>query len=98
MNLGLGFYGRSFTLKDTNCTEPGCPFDTKDFVNGGGAPGICSQSSGILTDYEIERVLKQYNPDVVYDEAAAANWITWDSNQWCVLVYGLTIGSFAYLS
>lgn len=43
---------------------------------------FCSQSSGILTDYEIERVLEQYNPDVVYDEAAAANWITWDSNQW----------------
>lgn len=24
--MGIGFYGRSFTLKDNICIEPGCPF------------------------------------------------------------------------
>jgi chitinase len=86
VNLGLGYYGRSFSLKDTSCTKPGCPFDTSDFVHGGGAPGDCTGSSGILSDYEINRVLEQYNPEIIYDEAAAVNWITWDHNQWCVQV------------
>jgi chitinase len=26
INLGIGFYGRSYTLEDKSCTEPGCPF------------------------------------------------------------------------
>jgi chitinase len=26
VNLGLGFYGRSYTLSDPSCSSPGCPF------------------------------------------------------------------------
>ncbi|ORY01574.1 hypothetical protein BCR34DRAFT_592200 [Clohesyomyces aquaticus] len=26
INLGIGFYGRSYTLEDANCNTPGCPF------------------------------------------------------------------------
>ncbi|KAJ5515745.1 hypothetical protein N7527_007305 [Penicillium freii] len=89
VNLGLGFYGRSFTLKDTSCTTPGCLLDTTDFVNGGGAPGQCTDSSGILSDYEINRILEQYDPKVIYNEQAGVNWITWDSNQWCVQNWSL---------
>ncbi|KAJ5405141.1 glycoside hydrolase [Penicillium sp. CMV-2018d] len=96
VNLGLGFYGRSFTLKDTSCTTPGCPFDTKDFVNGGGAPGQCTDSSGILSDYEINRILEQYDPKVIYNEQAGVNWITWDSNQWCVQIWSLETLSPTY--
>jgi len=33
LNLGLGFYGRSFQLSDPSCYTPGCLF------KGGGAPG-----------------------------------------------------------
>lgn len=41
--LGMGFYGRSFTLSDLNCVEPGCSF------NAGGHPGPCTGTSGILS-------------------------------------------------
>jgi chitinase len=81
--LGLGFYGRSFTLNDTSCTYPGCDFD-KRYGSGGGAPGECTDTSGILTDYEINRVINRYKPDVVYNEQAAVNWFTWNTNQWYV--------------
>ncbi|KAJ5878943.1 hypothetical protein N7455_002408 [Penicillium solitum] len=80
--LGLGYYGRSFTLKDPSCDTPGCAFDKTEDSAGGGKAGKCTNTTGILTDYEIERVIKQYNPDVTYNEQAAVNWMTWDSNQW----------------
>lgn len=82
--LGLGYYGRSFTLKDPSCDMPGCAFDKTEDSAGGGKAGKCTNTTGILTDYEIERVIKQYNPDVTYNEQAAVNWMTWDSNQWYV--------------
>jgi GH18 family chitinase len=41
--LGVGFYGRSFTLKDPSCYEPGCPFST------GGNEGPCTKTSGVLS-------------------------------------------------
>ena len=36
VNLGLGFYGRSYTLADANCWQPGCAFA------GAGHAGTCS--------------------------------------------------------
>lgn len=82
--LGLGFYGRSFTLADPSCNTPECPFDTANNYTGGGTPGECTVTSGILSDYEIDRIIQQYNPPVQYDAAAGVNWITWNNNQWFV--------------
>lgn len=89
--LGIGFYGRSFTLQDTSCTEPGCPFANSSALgssSGGGDPGECTGTSGILSNYEISRVLKQYSPEVQYDEKAGVKWITWDEDQWSVSSLG----------
>ncbi|EAW14096.1 bacteriodes thetaiotaomicron symbiotic chitinase [Aspergillus clavatus NRRL 1] len=80
--LGLGFYGRSFTLADPSCNTPGCPFYTKNNSTGGGVAGECTVTSGILSDYEINRILEQYNVNVEYDATAGVNWMTWNSNQW----------------
>lgn len=80
--LGLGFYGRSFTLADSSCNAPGCAFDTSAYSGGGAAPGQCTQTSGILSDYEINRIIEEYNPTLQYDETAGVNWITWNDNQW----------------
>lgn len=38
VNLGLAFYGRSYTLSDPECNTPGCDF------SGPGRPGQCSVS------------------------------------------------------
>lgn len=80
--LGLGFYGRSFTLADPSCTTPGCAFDTQHNSTGGAAAGECTDTSGILSDYEINRIIQGNSPVVEYDSAAAVNWMTWNINQW----------------
>ncbi|KAF9631827.1 putative glycosyl hydrolases family 18 protein [Lasiodiplodia theobromae] len=51
VNLGLGFYGRSFQLADPSCNTPGCLF------KGGGAPGECTGSSGTLSYREIMAIM-----------------------------------------
>lgn len=40
--LGLGWYGRSFTLSDPSCNKPWCTFTA------GGKAGPCSGEAGIL--------------------------------------------------
>lgn len=45
--IGLGFYGRSFTMTDTGCSTAGCAF------SGGGTLGECTNSAGILSFAEI---------------------------------------------
>ncbi|KAL1970079.1 hypothetical protein VTN77DRAFT_6484 [Rasamsonia byssochlamydoides] len=76
VNLGIGFYGRSYTLSDPSCTAPGCPFSA------GGNPGPCTQSSGILSYDEIVSIIESGNATVVLDTAAAVEIAIWDSNQW----------------
>jgi chitinase len=83
--LGLGFYGRSFTLKDASCNTPGCAFaiDTGlEGSTGGANPGTCTGTSGILSDYEIARILDKSSPHVAYDATAGVNWMAWNDNQW----------------
>lgn len=74
--MGLGFYGRSFTLADPSCNKPGCPF------SGGANPGQCTQTSGILSNSEIQRLIKSKGLTPILDSTAAIKYITWDSNQW----------------
>lgn len=75
--LGFGFYGRSFTLEDPNCSKPGCRF------SGGSHPGACTATSGYLAHYEIQDILNK-NPsiEVHHDEEAAVKYFSWDTNQW----------------
>jgi chitinase len=73
--MGLGFYGRSFTLTDPSCTVAGCPFSS------GGTAGPCSASSGTLMDVEIQDVIAAGGV-VTLDSAAAVKQVVWDTNQW----------------
>ncbi|PYI12290.1 glycoside hydrolase [Aspergillus sclerotiicarbonarius CBS 121057] len=76
--MGLGFYGRSFTLNDTSCVTAGCPFSST------GKAGLCTASAGILSFTEIESILKDSSRGAtkVYDSEAAVQIVTFDSNQW----------------
>jgi chitinase len=47
---GMAFYGRSFTLSNPSCSEPGCTFDS------GGNAGKCSNTAGILLNPEIQPI------------------------------------------
>lgn len=75
ITLGLAYYGRSFTLTDPSCNDPGCRFTE------GARPGVCTGAAGVLSLAEIERI--RSTEDVVegYDMTAAVKWMTWDSDQ-----------------
>jgi chitinase len=73
--MGLGFYGRSFTLADPSCSSPGCKFSA------GGNPGPCSATAGILLNSEIQDIIAS-GVTPTLDSDAAVKQIVWDSNQW----------------
>jgi len=68
VNLGLAFYGRSFTLEDSSCKTPGCPFSS------GGTAGSCTATSGILSDSEIRSIITQYDLTPTLDSDAAVKY------------------------
>ena len=74
--LGLGFYGRSFTLKNPACNTPGCAFTS------GGDPGSCTATSGILSNTEIQRIIDDHNLVPTLDQKAGVKYMTWNTNQW----------------
>ncbi|GAW17905.1 hypothetical protein ANO14919_073740 [Xylariales sp. No.14919] len=76
INLGLGFYGRSFQLSDPSCYQPGCSF------KGGASPGPCTDNSGTLSYAEIMDIIDEHNLTPYYDEENAVKWITWGGDQW----------------
>ncbi|KGM92181.1 uncharacterized protein PADG_11719 [Paracoccidioides brasiliensis Pb18] len=69
VSLGLAFYGRSFALADPSYTTPGCTFTRDgDGTSGGAKPGKCTLTSGTLSNYEINRILKENFPPVIHDQ------------------------------
>lgn len=72
--MGIGFYGRSFTLSDPSCSRPGCGFSS------GANPGKCSGNAGTLMFSEIEDVVAA-GATVTLDKEAAVKQVVWDSNQ-----------------
>ncbi|GAW17403.1 hypothetical protein ANO14919_068600 [Xylariales sp. No.14919] len=76
VNLGIGFYGRTFTLKDHSCTSPGCPFSAA------GKKGPCTDTDGILSFKEISDIRSQYNLMTVDDKVAKVNYFTYNQDQW----------------
>ena len=76
LNLGVGFYGRSFQLSDPSCSQPGCLF------RGGASPGPCTENSGTVSYNEIMNVVDQYSLSPQYDKENAVKYVTWNSDQW----------------
>ncbi|CZS88466.1 uncharacterized protein RAG0_00213 [Rhynchosporium agropyri] len=76
--LGQGWYGRSFTLKDSSCNIPNgkCQF------SGGANPGKCSNAAGILDLQEIKDIVSSNSLTPTWDKTAGVKWITWGGNQW----------------
>lgn len=76
VNLGLAFYGRSFTIESSSCTKPGCQYLSA------GTKGNCSQSAGILFNSEIKALIDDQNLTSTLYKDAAVKTITWDTDQW----------------
>lgn len=84
--LGLGFYGRSFKMKDPGCMKAGCEFS--EGANG----GACTGTAGVLSAAEINEVIAK-GATVTYDEEAAVKIVTWDSTQWVSFDDTKTLGT-----
>ncbi|KAL7892931.1 hypothetical protein HDV64DRAFT_272901 [Trichoderma sp. TUCIM 5745] len=76
VNLGLAFYGRSFTLQNASCTKPGCPY-----LSAGDA-GRCSGQAGILFGSEITTILKDNDLTPTLYKDAAVKTVNWNGDQW----------------
>ncbi|KAK4096330.1 glycoside hydrolase family 18 protein [Parathielavia hyrcaniae] len=75
VHMGLGFYGRSFTMKDPGCLAAGCEFTD------GARGGECTGTPGVLSAAEIVKIIED-GATVTSDQAAAVKIVTWDSDQW----------------
>ncbi|UKZ63160.1 uncharacterized protein TrAtP1_004390 [Trichoderma atroviride] len=89
INLGIGFYGRSYAVADPICNLVGCEFLTGNLLSSGGAAGPCTKTRGILSYEEINDLIaaNQAKALVRYDETAAVkmliygqgmNWVSYD--------------------
>ncbi|KAI6914076.1 hypothetical protein D0869_03271 [Hortaea werneckii] len=74
--LGLGFYGRAFTLESQGCSKPGCDF------SGSAKEGACTEQSGILSNSEIQDIITENGITPILVKEDAVKYLTWDSNQW----------------
>ncbi|KAI4591932.1 hypothetical protein KJ359_012063 [Pestalotiopsis sp. 9143b] len=75
VNMGLGFYGRSFTMKDPSCMTAGCEFTE------GGNGGECTGTAGVLSAAEISKIIAD-GATMTLDATAGVQIVTWDTDQW----------------
>lgn len=62
-------------MKDPGCMAPGCEFSD-------GAPGgECTGTPGVLSAAEIRKIIDG-GAKMTFDEAAAVQIVTWNSNHW----------------
>ncbi|RDW72347.1 glycoside hydrolase family 18 protein [Aspergillus mulundensis] len=73
--LGMAFYGRSFTVVDPSCTEPGC-----EYISAGNA-GNCSNTAGILLNPEIKNIISDNKLKPTLHKDAGVKALSWES-QW----------------
>lgn len=73
--MGLGFYGRGYTLSDPSCNQLLCPF------SGPSDPAPCTNFAGVMSLIEIETLIteKSLVPELLAD--SMMKQITW-SDQW----------------
>lgn len=76
VNLGLAFYGRSYTLEDPECDTPGCVFTDP------GRPYRCGTQGGYLPYKDIAEIRKAKDAHEVHDEETGAMYMTYDHDQW----------------
>ncbi|KAL2809321.1 glycoside hydrolase superfamily [Aspergillus granulosus] len=80
--MGMAFYGRTFTLADPGCTEPGCTYRS------GGNAGGCSQTVGFLLNSEIQDTIESlgltptlYEEDAVKVVTFRDQWVSYDDEE-----------------
>ncbi|KAL4902677.1 glycoside hydrolase superfamily [Aspergillus multicolor] len=75
--LGMVFYGRTFALADTSCSQPGCLFTS------GGQKGDCSLETSSLMNSELDEIRVERGISPKLDKESAAQILVWD-DQWVI--------------
>lgn len=86
VSMGLGFYGRSFTMKDPSCMAAGCEFSSA------GSNGTCTGTAGVLSAAEITAIIDGGGATMTLDPVAAVEIVTWDGDQWVSWDDTVTLG------
>ncbi|KAF2123714.1 glycoside hydrolase family 18 protein, partial [Dothidotthia symphoricarpi CBS 119687] len=76
MNMGLAYYGRTYKLVDASCGKMGCSFD------GPGAAGSCTASEGVLSNREIQQMIKKDGLTPYFNQTAMVKYLTYGGNNW----------------
>lgn len=74
--MGMGFYGRSFTMADAGCWQPWCEFSAA------GNARDCSQTPGILYYAEIAASNESLNVATYYNPISTVKVNVFNGNQW----------------
>ncbi|KAI4262989.1 MAG: hypothetical protein L6R42_001847 [Xanthoria sp. 1 TBL-2021] len=75
VNLGLAYYGRGYTVTDRSCAYPGCPF------SGPNKAGPCTGFEGVMSNREIEEIIRTKGLYPEYLREPMIKQISWD-DQW----------------
>ncbi|KAL2068414.1 hypothetical protein VTL71DRAFT_16512 [Oculimacula yallundae] len=84
INIGVSMYGRSYTLQDPNCAVLGCPY------TGPGNPGICTDSPGLLSLWEVALLRQDKGLGVKYLPDVGMEQVSFD-DQYVVFDASLTV-------
>lgn len=74
--LGTSFDGRAYTVMDSECQEPGCPYAS------GSEPQSCSKEVGLMSNAEIKDAINRRGGKPVLHKDAAVQVMTFDNDQW----------------
>ncbi|XPS75899.1 Chitinase [Ascochyta lentis] len=83
INLGIANYGRGYTVADPNCSKYGCAW------TGPSKAGECTQLDGVLSQCEIQRLIraKNLNPEIIAGGAGVkqvsfdGQWVGYDDSE-----------------
>ncbi|GLA06504.1 hypothetical protein AnigIFM60653_007442 [Aspergillus niger] len=75
--VGVASYGRSFEMATAGCYSSSCTWTA------GGAPGPCTQTTGYISNAEINQILAE-NPDAewIFDDGSDSDIMVYNETQW----------------
>lgn len=73
--MGIAYYGRTFTIKDTSCPVMGCSF------SGPGKATGCTNAEGVISNMEIRKLLDKGATSILL-EGALVKEMVYDNDQW----------------